>query len=161
MLRSIAAGRRPAWLCAAVALGACLAAAPPADASPRMAVVPTQVIYPGEVIDAGRLEEVEVTNPDLSGDYATSIDEIRGMVSKRTLLPGRVVFNTSLREAYAVARGSSVRLVFQNGPLVISATGSPLQDASIGDLIRVRNIDSGVIVSGTVMADGSIQVVAK
>jgi flagella basal body P-ring formation protein FlgA len=31
----------------------------------------------------------------------------------------------------------------------------------VGDVVRVRNIDSGVIVNGTVMRDGSIQVMAK
>ncbi len=44
---------------------------------------------------------------------------------------------------------------------MITAAGSPLQDAAVGELIRVRNIDTGVIVSGTVMADGTIHVVAK
>ena len=36
-----------------------------------------------------------------------------------------------------------------------------LQGAAVGDLIRVRNTDSGIIVQGTVMQDGTIQVVAK
>ncbi|MGC3970575.1 MAG: flagella basal body P-ring formation protein FlgA [Pirellulales bacterium] len=30
-----------------------------------------------------------------------------------------------------------------------------------GDVIRVRNLDSGVIVSGTVMADGTVEVMKK
>jgi flagellar basal body P-ring formation protein FlgA len=30
-----------------------------------------------------------------------------------------------------------------------------------GQLVRVRNMDSGVIVSGTVLADGTIHVAAK
>ena len=68
---------------------------------------------------------------------------------------------SSLREPYAVSRGSNVRLTFTIGNLTISAAGTPMVDASIGDVIRVRNLDSGTIVSGTVMADGTIQVVAK
>ncbi len=53
------------------------------------AVVPTEVIYPGDPIGSRQLEEVDVTNPNLAGDYAKSIGEVSGLVSKRTLLPGR------------------------------------------------------------------------
>jgi len=45
--------------------------------------------------------------------------------------------------------------------MIISASGTPLQDAAIGDLIKVRNIDSGITVSGTVMADGTVRVMGK
>ncbi|MCA1441204.1 flagellar basal body P-ring formation protein FlgA [Ensifer sp. IC4062] len=125
------------------------------------AVIPKQTIYPGEMLDESLVEVVDVTNPDLTDGYVRSIEEIEGKVTKRTLLPGRVILASALRDQYAVERGSTVRLVFNNGGLTITAAGSPLQDAAVGELIRARNIDSGVIVSGTVMADGTIHVVAK
>ena len=147
---------------AALALATLLTgAAGIAQATMGQAVVPTSIIYPGEQITASRVEEVEVTNPKLAGGYAQSVNEVEGMVSKRTLLPGRTIQLSALREPFAVNRGSNVRLTFQLGTLMISAAGSPLQDAAIGDVIRVRNLDSGVIVSGTVMQDGTIHVVAK
>ncbi|EUC00303.1 flagella basal body P-ring formation protein FlgA [Rhizobium sp. CF080] len=125
------------------------------------AVVPTQTIYPGEEITEGRVEEVQITNPNLAGDYARKTKEVVGMVAKRTLLPGRTVPVSALREAFAVTRGKAVRLTFTIGAMTISASGSPLENAAVGDVIRVRNLDSGVTVSGTVMADGTIQVMAK
>jgi flagella basal body P-ring formation protein FlgA len=133
----------------------------PALAEMDTAVVPTAIIYPGEVISQGRVEEVEVTNPNLAGGYAKKVGEVTGMVSKRTLLPGRTITLSSLREPYAVTRGSAIRLVFMIGNMSISASGTPLEDAGIGDVIRARNVDSGVTVSGTVMADGNLQVMAK
>ena len=132
-----------------------------AHAEGRMAVIPTQTIYPGEIIGASRLQEVEVTNPALTGDYATSTEQVTGKVTSRTLLAGRVILMSGLRDPYTVERGKAVRIVFTNGPLTITAGGSPLENAAVGDLIRVRNTDSGVIVSGTVMKDGTIHVVAK
>lgn len=132
-----------------------------ARAESGMAVVPKQTIYPGQEIDANQLQEVEVTNPNLAGGYASSIDQVAGMVSSRTLLPGRTIQVSALREPYAVKRGTPVRMTFSTGAMTISATGSPLDNASVGDVIRIRNLDSGVTVSGTVMADGSVQVMAK
>ncbi len=159
--KAVAGGfAQPARAVLFAAMASCLFSAA-ALAEPPTAVIPKQTIYPGEKLDASMLEVVDVTNPDLRDGYVRSIDEVDGMVSKRTLLPGRVILASALREQYAVERGSTVRLVFNNGGLTITAAGSPLQDAAVGDLIRVRNVDTGVIVSGTVMADSTIHVVAK
>ncbi|MBB6220313.1 flagella basal body P-ring formation protein FlgA [Rhizobium leguminosarum] len=125
------------------------------------AVVPTTIIYPGDTLSASQLQEVEVTNPNLSGDFAKSISQVEGLVSKRTLLPGRTISVSGLREPYTVTRGSSIRLIFSLGAMTISAAGSPLEDGATGQLIRARNMDSGVIVSGTVLADGTVHVRAK
>lgn len=138
-----------------------LGSAAVAAAESGYAIVPNSIIYPGEEIAATQVKEVEVTNPNLAGGYADSIDQVVGMVSKRTLLPGRTIPVSALREPYAVKRGSNLRLTFSIGSMLISAAGSPLQDAAIGDVIKVRNLDSGVIVTGTVMADGTVQVVAR
>ncbi len=125
------------------------------------AVVPTEVIYPGDVIGSGQLEEVEVTNPNLAGDYAKKIGDVTGFVSKRTLLPGRTISISALRQPYAVTRGANARLVMTVGSMTITAAGTPLEDGSVGDVVRARNTDSGIIVSGTVLENGTIRVVAK
>ena len=127
----------------------------------KTAVIPTETIYPGQTIEETHLQVVAVTNPDLAGDYASGLDQVVGKVTNRTLLAGRVIFVAGLREPYAVERGKAVRIVYSNGSLTITAGGSPLDNASVGDLIRIRNTDSGMIVSGTVMADGTVHVVAK
>lgn len=126
-----------------------------------MAVVPTTIIYPGQVIDASQLSVVDVTNPNLIEGYARSIDEVRGMVSSRTLLPGRTIMISGLKRPYTVRRGDKLTLVYDNGILRITAAGTPLADANTGDLISARNTDTGVIISGTVMADGTILVAQK
>ena len=156
--------RRPAAkrrLTAAIAAIAVLAGAGQALADTRMAVVPKRIIYPGEQLSASQLEEVKVTNPNLMPGYAQHIAAVDGLITKKTLLPGRIILVSALREPYLVSRGSAVRLVFQSGVLTITASGTPLQDGAAGELIRVRNVDSGVIVAGTVMADGTVRVVAK
>ncbi|GEO83442.1 MULTISPECIES: flagellar basal body P-ring formation chaperone FlgA [Alphaproteobacteria] len=145
----------------ALAVGAALWAAPGAACAEGFAVVATQTIYPGETVSAAQLKEVEVTNPNLAGGYAKSISEVDGMVSKRTLLPGRTIPVASLRPPYAINRGANIRLTFTLGNMTISASGTPLSDALVGDVIKVRNLDSGVIVTGTVLADGTVQVMAK
>ncbi|HVK91508.1 MAG TPA: flagellar basal body P-ring formation chaperone FlgA [Mycoplana sp.] len=168
-LKQTSAGKGPTGRAKALAAVLALAVAglavgldaAPALAQGRYAVVPKRTIYPGEQLDPAQLEEVEVTNPNIAPGFAEEIDAVSGLVTKKTLLAGRIIFVSALREPFAVSRGKTVRLVFQNGPLRITASGTPLDDAAVGDLIKVRNMDSGVIVSGTVMGDHTVHVVAK
>lgn len=125
------------------------------------AVVPTQIIYPGEEIDPKRLEMVEVTNRNLAQGYAKDVSQVQGLVTTRTLLPGRTIMVAALRQPYTIKRGDKILLVFDNGGLRITASGTPLGDGVIGELIQARNTDTGVIVSGTVMPDRSVLVVTK
>lgn len=144
-----------ARILAALALAATFAA--PALAG-STAVVSERVIYPGEEIPGDILKVVAVTNPNLRGGYAEVLQQVDGMIATRTLLPGRTIPLLALRQPWAVERGSAVPLIFSHNGLTITATGTPMQNASIGDFIRVRNVESGIIIQGTVMADGTIRV---
>jgi flagella basal body P-ring formation protein FlgA len=137
----------------------CLTAA--ALAGMGTAVVPERTIYPGEELSADLVREVVVTNPNLRRGYITTTGDLLGKVTTRTLLPGRTIPAGALRDAWAVERGKTVALVYSGNGLTITAAGTPLENAAIGDFIRVRNIESGVIIAGTVMADGTIRVAPK
>ena len=159
---------RPAFAktLATTAMGAVLsvsfmAPTPAAAGNLGYAVVPTQIIYPGQEIEAERLELVEVTNKNLAGGYARDIAEVQGLVTTRTLLPGRTIMVSALRQPYTVKRGDKILLVYDNGGLRITAAGTPLADGVTGELIQVRNTDTGVTLSGTVMPDRSVLVVQK
>jgi flagella basal body P-ring formation protein FlgA len=126
-----------------------------------MAVVPTQIIYPGQEITETQVKTVPVTNPNIAPGYAQKLSEVTGLVTTRTLLPNRTIMVAALREAWTVRRGDKVVLVYDNGGLKITAAGTPLNDGVVGDLIKVRNTDTGIIISGTVRPDSSILVVQK
>ena len=55
---------------------------------------------------------------------------------------------------------AEAKLIYAEGDLlIVTPTGAALQDGfSIGDVVRVRNSDSGVTVSGAVQPDGSVRV---
>lgn len=137
-----------------------LALSGPVLAEP-VAVIPTQIIYPGDTVDAQLLKTVEVTNKRIRRDYASSVDQVAGMVARRTLLPGRVIPVSSVREPYVVERGATVTMVYSQDGLTITAPGSPLKPGSVGDFVRIRNLNTGAMVSGTVMADGTVRVAVR
>lgn len=128
-------------------------------AEQEVVLVPNRVIYPGEAIAIAALKEITLKPGKVRPDgVATLADELDGKVAKRTLLPGRYIPVAALREAWLVERGASVQVVFATGPLVISAAAVTLEPGAAGDVVKVRNLDSGKVFTGTVMADGSIHV---
>lgn len=147
------------WMLAGLVVAAAFPAA--AVAESKYAIVPTTTIFPGDEITQSSVSTVEVTNPNLAPGYASTMKEVVGKVTKRTLVAGRTIPLAGLQEPYAVRRGVNVRLTFSSAHMVIAARGAPMQDAMTGDLIKVRNLDTGVTVSGTVMADGSVEVVGR
>ena len=82
-------------------------------------------------------------------------------MTTRTLLPGRTIMVSALRQPNTLKRGDKILLVYDGGGLRITAAGTPLADGATGDLIQVRNTDTGVILSGTIMPDKSVLVVQK
>ena len=139
------------------AVAALLAAAMPALA--QEVLIPNRVIYPGETVELSALRQITLKPGKIVPDaVAILAEELDGKIARRTLLPGRYIPQSALREAWLVEQGAAVQVTFVAGALTISATAVTLQPGSAGDLVKVRNLDSGKVFSGTVMADGSIRI---
>jgi flagella basal body P-ring formation protein FlgA len=130
----------------------------PAAAQEALAPTPKVVIYPGDVIRDDMLADVAEVAHDGPGPFVESRSLVVGKVARLTLLPGRAIPFASVSNRKVVANGAEVKLVYSEGGLVIMTTGAALQDGSIGDIVRVRNSDSGVTVSGAVQPDGTVRV---
>ena len=151
-----------ARILAPVLLALTLGAGAAPAAADEVVLIPGRVIYPGETIGLAALKEVTLAPGRRKPDaVATTAPELAGKVAKRTLLPGRYIPVNALREAWLVEQGASVEVYFVAGPLTISATAVTLEAGAAGDLVKVRNVDSGKVLSGTVMADGTVRVGAS
>jgi flagella basal body P-ring formation protein FlgA len=157
-------GRHSAPLGRIVALsfvlaGTVCAASAALAAAGRTLPVPQVTIYPGDPIEPELLVD-RTFAAGLIGNMSVIDDRdiLAGKVAKRTLLPGYPIPLNSVEEPDVVSAGIPVRIVFRNGGLTITALGSPLQAGAAGDLISVRNLESGVTLHGVVQADGTVRV---
>ena len=150
--------RNIAVLRLAGSLAALMALALPVRAE-DVAVVTRHVVYPGQEVSAGDLQVVEVTNHNRDlRTVATRIEQVNGKLTRQTLLPGHYIPLNAIRDAYTVEQGAAVRVLYSEGGLIITATAVTLEPGSAGDVIKVRNMDSGRVFSGIVMADGTVRV---
>lgn len=128
-------------------------------ADDRPAPTPKAIIYPGDIIADDMLEDKPF--PMSERNAATqffSREGLVGKVARRTLLPGEMITLASVDNPRLVKVGGNVRIIYADQGLQISATGVAQQAGALGEIIRVRNQDSGLFVSGRVQADGSVLV---
>jgi flagella basal body P-ring formation protein FlgA len=137
----------------------CLAAALPVHAGQVLLPVPRVTIYPGQVIDQGMLVE-RAFRAETADQVAAlpSSASLVGKVARQTLLPGRPVTQAALREPHAITQGQTTTVIFQSGALTITGNAIALQSGATGDVVSVRNVDSGRIIKGKIGADGAVHV---
>ncbi len=143
-------------LCATACLGVSFASR--AAAEPVPFLVPTRTVYPGQEVTKGRLEIRH-----FRASYGANLravkhhQQVRGKVAARTLVPMRPILLKNLREPHLVRPGSRSKLIFSQGTLTITAVVTAQEAGSVGDLIRVRNVDSGKYLMARVRPDGVLE----
>ena len=120
--------------------------------------VPTRRILPGEVIGEGDLTTLPMPMERLGDTVATSRDALIGLASRRALPPGRLIQTASVGAPVVVQRNKPVSLVFEDGPLLLAARGRALQDGGVGDTVRVMNVASSIVVTGTITGPQTVTV---
>jgi flagellar basal body P-ring formation protein FlgA len=116
------------------------------------------VVYPGDILSEDMLADQPLTDSAARGAIALSHDQLVGKMAKRTLLPGKPIPLAAIDNPRVIRNGAEVTMVYIDGALTITTVGAAMQDGAIGDLIKVRNQDSGVTVQGRIRADGSVLV---
>jgi flagella basal body P-ring formation protein FlgA len=126
----------------------------------NMLPVPSVTIYPGDVISGMLIVEREFPTNAVASRFGVATDRamLVGKIARRTLLPGSPIPANAVMEPRLVINGARVRIVFAEGDLEIITYGAALQAGSAGDLVSVRNLESGLTISGVVQPDGSVRV---
>lgn len=121
--------------------------------------VPRITLYPGDTIRADHLvDRVFRADPGRRQAVYRTREDVIGKIARRTLLPNRPIPINALRDPHLVVQGTVVQIVFREGPLEILGHAVALQSGGKGDVISLRNVDSGVIIKGVIEADGTVQV---
>lgn len=124
--------------------------------------VPKVVIYPGELITGEMIADRAFKAAWTARvPVHRSRGDLSGKVAKRTLIAGQPVPINATRVPDAVTQGKTYRIEFRESGLVISGTAVAMTSGAVGDLVTLRNPDSGVVVSGIVGSDGIVRMSAR
>lgn len=121
--------------------------------------VPTVTIYPNDKISEDMIED-RAFAPSAVARYpiATSRQPLLGKVAKRMLLPGNPIPLTAVGIPQVVTRGVATRVHFEMGGLSMTTLATPMDSGGAGELIRLKNVDSGQVITGVIQPDGTVKV---
>ena len=117
----------------------------------RPVVVVTADLMRGTALQESNVSVVEWPEGQVNGRVYAEVKDVINQELMRDLRPGMPVRPYDVRPVLMVKRGETVTLSISQGPgVVISAQVEAMQDGKLGDQIRLKNRDSGRIVSGVV-----------
>jgi len=140
--------------------GLARSAEPAAKSGAVEVVVPQVAIYPGDKIREGLLttKVIRANGAVLSAVFKSRAD-LEGRVARRTLVPGQPITKDAVRAFHVVTQGQRVSIQFQSESISILMTGSAIQPGGVGDVISVRNTDTGRLVRARITDAGMLTVV--
>lgn len=124
----------------------------------RKVAVLIRQVERGEILSSS---DVEYKVMDVTYLNATPAKTFIGMRAVQTLLKGGVLLDKMLTDNSGVQKGDMVQIVLTNGNVTVRSTGVALDDAKIGQQLRVRRTDSSVILNAVANDDKSVTVVSS
>ena len=131
--------------------GAALLAASVAAAE---TVVAARTLRAESLVGPSDLKMLDEATP---GALSRAEDAI-GLETQRNIYAGQPLRALDLGPPAIVLRNDVVVLSYYRGGLAISTEGRALGRAGVGDRLRVMNLASRASVTGTVLADGTVEV---
>lgn len=120
--------------------------------------VPKRLISAGDIIAADDLEWQPVHLTRLSGNSLTDAEQLVGRMAKRPLKAGQILRQSDVAVSPVIRKNDLIRLVVRTGQMTLSVQGKAMQDAALGQTIRVINVNSNRQLSGTVVDAGTVAV---
>jgi len=108
-----------------------------------------------------RAEDFELKEYDLNRlryGYYTDLKEVLGKSLKRHLNRGAVLTPAAIAASKVIKRGESVSILAQTGGITIRAKGQALEAGGIGDIIRVKNLNSKREIEARITGPGQVKV---
>jgi flagella basal body P-ring formation protein FlgA len=119
-------------------------------------------------IDRGQLltdDNIHFDRRSVEGasDFVTAKDAPIGQRAKRSIAASLIVASTDIEPAdnekqVIVKQGDVVKLIARAGGMRLATTGEALQEGAAGKMIRVRNVDSKLVVTGRVVDRSTVEV---
>ncbi len=123
-------------------------------------VVLTKSLQTGEIIGADDVRLVSRdANPGVG--YFRDINDVVGRKAKRAININQIIRTRHLELDYAIQKDQSVIIESKIGPVTVVSAGIAVDDAQLGELVKIKNSASGLVVEGVAISEKKIRIRAK
>lgn len=138
-------------------VGALLSHASNAFAATVRVVVPAHDITRGDTIGENDLTFATLDGNALMSGVPTKMEEVKGMQARRTLAAGQPFRSEDVRRPIVITKGQTVTMEFAAPGVELTAMGRAMSEGGIGDTVTIQNPASYRMVSGVVIAPGTVR----
>jgi len=121
----------------------------------RPVLVARRTLMRGEKLDASMFEIVERDRRQIPPDHLQSGEGLANAELIAPIQAGETLRTSQFRRSTVVRKGQLVILSFNQAGIEISVRVEALEDARIGDQLRLRNPDSGKTLAGVATGQGT------
>jgi flagella basal body P-ring formation protein FlgA len=124
----------------------------------RTTVITRHLIQRGTQLQPAMLEEVSRPTLGLDPQAVSSLNDVVNAEATRDLPAGQVVRSNDIRRAVLVKQGQSALMTVGQGKgFEITVRVEAMQDGRMGEQIRLKNTESGRLLTGTVTGPGAVR----
>jgi flagellar basal body P-ring formation protein FlgA len=118
-------------------------------------VVPRANLPAGTILTAAMVEERDVTQPP-GGSFLKSAEAVIGLRLTTALSTGMAITTMNVARAPTIMKGETIMLTAEGEGFSIATPARAEEDGFEGDLVAVKNLRSGVVLSGRVAQAGIV-----
>jgi flagella basal body P-ring formation protein FlgA len=112
----------------------------------------------GTTVQESDLDWISIRADRLVGNVVTDTRQLVGMTTRRPLRADQILRVSDLVMTPAVRKNTLVTLALQSGAMSLSLMGKVLEDAAIGQSVRVMNVNSKKELVGVVRDAGTVEI---
>ena len=121
----------------------------------------TRRVLPGEVIKASDLETIPARASQMRRDTIVEVEDLIGKSPKRALPQGRAIAMSEVQDPILVPNRGLVTILYQRPRMTLTAKGRAMQDGANGDVIRISNVQSNMVIEAVVVGPHMVTVTAS
>lgn len=112
----------------------------------------------GDVIGAGDIQYIDMRSNEVSPSMIVSAESLIGQTPRRGVAAMKPVTASDVTLPSAIKKGELVTMTLQNAIIQLTTQGRSLQDAKVGDVIRVVNTSSNQTIEAVVTGPRTVAV---
>ncbi|GAB1431249.1 hypothetical protein MASR2M18_20840 [Ignavibacteria bacterium] len=127
----------------------------------RSVAVASESLAPGVSLSEGKYEIRKQDVSAYSDGDIPSPDELNGAALRRPVGKGFIITRSTLLAAGGVRRGETIAIRVIAGTITLTTSGTALNDASPGEMIRVTRNGSANVFAGLLADDSTVEITVK